>query len=62
MNNKVERIKIIIIGEAVGKTSIIKKFISDEYNENELPTGSLSFTSKNLNVINIICKTIHPMI
>ena len=52
MNNKVERIKIIIIGEAgVGKTSIIKKFISDEYNENELPTGSLSFASKNINII-----------
>ena len=52
MNNEVDRIKIIIIGEAgVGKTCIIKKFISDEYNENEFPTGSLSFASKNLNVI-----------
>ena len=51
MNEEIKRIKIIIIGESgVGKTCIIKKFIYDEYNNNEFPTNSLSFATKNIKI------------
>ena len=53
MNNNNERMKIIIIGEAgVGKTCILKKFVDNEFNENELTTISLSFATKNMTINN----------
>ena len=47
MNNKVERIKIIIIGEAgVGKTSIINRYVKNILKNDQKPTIGIDYKTK----------------
>ena len=48
-NMKKEVCKVILVGEqGVGKTSIIKRFLKDDFNEEESSTVGANFASKEL--------------
>ena len=50
MNNQ-EIIKIVVVGEAgVGKTSLIKRYVSNFFSEDHKATVGVDFTVKNVNV------------
>ena len=50
--------KLILIGDSsVGKTNILYKFLSDEFDQNTRPTIGVEFATKNFEIENNIIKT-----
>ena len=49
-----ENVKVVLLGEqGVGKTCIINRFISDEFNENTMSSLSAQFISKTIELKDI---------
>ncbi|MFB0562112.1 MAG: GTP-binding protein [Candidatus Lokiarchaeia archaeon] len=50
-SNKIHVLKIVVVGEgAVGKTSLVKTYSENSFNDNYLPTIGANFASKKLTV------------
>ena len=48
-NENLKEFKIVLVGESsVGKTCIIKRFLTDEFNPEEITSSNASFISKNI--------------
>ena len=51
--SKIPEIKMILLGESgVGKTSIIKRYLEDQFDKNETSTLSMSYVGKTVNIDN----------
>lgn len=57
MNNPVTSIKLVLLGEAaVGKSSIVLRFVSNDFSENKEPTIGAAFLTQRVNIDDHIVK------
>lgn len=57
MNNPVTSIKLVLLGEAaVGKSSIVLRFVSNDFSENKEPTIGAAFLTQRVNINDHIVK------
>ena len=57
MNNPVTSIKLVLLGEAaVGKSSIVLRFVSNDFSENKEPTIGAAFLTQRVNIDDHIIK------
>ncbi|KAK5781068.1 Rab family GTPase VPS21 PWA37_001988 [Arxiozyma heterogenica] len=57
MNNLVTSIKLVLLGEAaVGKSSIVLRFVSNDFSENKEPTIGAAFLTQRVNIDDHIVK------
>ena len=57
MNNPVTSIKLVLLGEAaVGKSSIVLRFVSNDFSENKEPTIGAAFLTQRVKIDNHIVK------
>ena len=57
MNNLVTSIKLVLLGEAaVGKSSIVLRFVSNDFSENKEPTIGAAFLTQRVNINDHIVK------
>ena len=59
MSQKVWRLKVCLTGDvAVGKTSLLHRFVKSSFSSNYITTVGLEFLSKDIEVDNDLCKFI----
>ena len=55
MNTSVTSIKLVLLGEAaVGKSSIVLRFVSNDFAENKEPTIGAAFLTQRVTIMNIL--------